>query len=190
MVKKLTILENIEPFLSNPTEKLHLNDLAKTLNINHTTLRLDLNFLAELGILRKESKGRLTLYSLNFDCPLLGDYLVLSEKNKLIKKAEKDLYLKEFLLQLNRELKEDNLVLVFGSAVDSVKSASDIDLVIVGDFGKNKLIKIESHLNKKIHLIAISSLRKISGTLKKEIIKKHLLVQGSEQIIRWFLSQN
>ena len=87
MVKKVTIYQALEPFLNKPLEKLHLADLSREMKEPHPTLRLWLNELEQQGILRKEHKGRLTLYSLNLENQNILDYLVISEKNKLIKKT-------------------------------------------------------------------------------------------------------
>ena len=82
----------------------------------------------------------------------------------------------------------DNPMILFGSAVDSVKEAKDVDILVVGRFNPEKIKLIERKLNLKFHVINVKSLKEINETLKKEIMKKHLIVQGSEELIKWLIS--
>ena len=81
----------------------------------------------------------------------------------------------------------DNPIILFGSAVDSVKEARDVDILVVGRFNLEKVKLIERRLNLKFHVINVK-LKEINETLKKEIMKKHLIVQGSEELIKWLIS--
>ena len=54
----------LEPFLTT-RESLHLLDISRKLKENHATVRKYLNKFEKQGILKKEIKGRLTLYKLN-----------------------------------------------------------------------------------------------------------------------------
>ena len=184
MVNKLTILECLEPFLTKPTETLHLADIARLTNTPHPTLRLWLNNLEKQGILRKTYKGRLTLYELNLDNNII-DYLTIAEKNKLIKICEKHLILKELTNFIQKNTNRN--AIVFGSSADNFNKANDIDLLITGRIDKKKLKEFSKKFNKEIHLINVKNLNKISKSLKQEIIKKHLIIKGSEQILRWML---
>jgi len=40
-------------------------------------------------------------------------------------------------------------------------------------------------LNIKIHLINVNSLSKITATLRNEIIKKHMIINKTDELIRW-----
>ena len=183
MVKLLT--NCIIPFLSRPTENIHQAELSKLTKTQHTTLRLWLNQLVSEGILQKDSKGRLTLYSLNFQNPSTFQYILLAEKSNLINKCENSLLLKELTNYLVQNIDGD--MLIFGSAVESIKDANDIDLIIIGKYNPEKIEIISSKINKEIHIINIMTITEISETLKKEIIKKHLLIKNSEKLLRWML---
>ncbi len=188
MVKKLTICCVLEPFLVKPFEKLHLADISRSINEPHPTMRQWLNTLEKKGVLKKEYQGRLTLYSLNFQNPNIVDYLVISEKNKLIKKCEKWLVLGEIISYANKNLKEGIKVLIFGSAAESFNTADDIDVLIIGKDDNLKGLKnLAKTLNRELHIIQLNSLMKVSKSLKIEIIKKHLLIKGSEDFLRWML---
>lgn len=185
MVKKLTIIKALEPFLVKPKEALHLADISRSLKEPHPTVRQWLNALEKKGMLKKSFKGRLTLYSLNFDSPLLMDYLVIAEKSKLVEKCEHSLVLKEVSSFISLDLSENSKALIFGSAAESFNSAGDIDLLITGNADLKELKKLSEKLGKELHIIPVQSLSKVSSALKTEIIKKHLIIKGSEDIARW-----
>jgi len=186
MVNKLTV-DVLEPFLTKPNEKLHLAQISRETKTPHPTARLWLNELEKEGILRKDFQGRLTLYSLNLDSPLLIDYLTIAEKKKLIRKCKESLILKE----INRELKEalgpKTLGLIFGSAAEKIEDAKDVDLLIIGKQELKIVKQIERKINKQLHIISVYSTNQLTKTFKEEIIKKHLLIQGSEEILKWLI---
>ncbi len=189
MVNKLTILYVLEPFLTKPHEQLHLADIARTLNRPHPTVRQHLGFLEKEGILKKSRKGKLSLYSLNFGSSHILHYLAIAEKNSLIEKCKKELLLGELLSYMHASLAEHNKALIFGSAAQLQKKANDIDVLITGKFDKENIEKFSDRFNIKVHLINVKELRDVTQTLKQEILKKHLLIQGSEEILRWLLWQ-
>lgn len=186
MAKKLAY-QVLEPFLTQPYEKLHVAGIAQQLREPRQTVSLWLSQLEKTGVLTKQFQGKLTQYSLNRKHPLIIDYLVIAEKQKLVRKCEKELVLRELVSFIHMMSKENTKVCFFGSATQSLERAHDIDLLVVGTIDTEALKNISQRLNKEIHLIRVAQLTKITETLKKEIIKKHLIVQGSEQIIRWLL---
>jgi DNA-binding transcriptional ArsR family regulator len=186
MVKKVTV-SALEPFLVKPWEKMHLADISRSINEPHPTVRLWLKELEKKGITRKEHKGRLTLHCLNLESPLIVDYLVMAEKYKLIKKCEKWPVLGELVSFTHHNLNQGSKILIFGSAAMSFDSANDIDIFLVGKDNPNVLKKSAQKLGKEAHIIKVKSLNKVSKALKAEIIKKHLLVHGSEDFMRWIL---
>lgn len=189
MVKKITILDALEPFLVNPNEKLHLASISRELKEPHPTVRLWLNKLEKLGILKKGYQGRLTLYYLNLENPIIIDYIVMAEKGSLVRKCEKWPVLGELVSFMHRNLSESSRALVFGSAVDSFAAANDIDILIVGKDNSKKIGSFGKKLGKETHIINVKNLNKVSKALRLEIIKKHLLIKGSEDFVRWMLWQ-
>jgi DNA-binding transcriptional ArsR family regulator len=187
MVIKLTILEALEPFLSKPFEKLHLAEISRMLKEPHPTVRQWLNLLEKKGILKKQFQGRLTLYSLQLENQNIVDYLAIAEKNKLVRNCEKFLVLKELVYYINSNLKEEVKALIFGSAAEAFNKAEDIDLLIIGKMENNKFRAFSDRFNKELHTINLSSITKVSKSLKEEIIKKHLLLNGTEDFIRWMI---
>lgn len=186
MVQKQTKWFFLEPFLTT-RDSIHLNEISRRLKKPHTIVRRYLLEFEKEGILKKDIRGRQTLYSLNNNFPLFIDILTIAEKEKLISWSRESFLLGELISELHVEI--DLPCLIFGSfALRENSKAKDIDLLIVGKITKkiedgNK--KIEEKLNKKIHLIGVCSFEEISLTLKKEILSKHLIINNPESILKW-----
>ncbi len=188
MVNKLTIWSFLEPLLYSQ-EFLHLAEISRELKSPHATVRKHLNEFEKQGIVIKKTKGRLTLYNVNYDNPLLFDYLTLSEKERLIRKCQESLVLKEIVNFLH-EL-ENKEILLFGSIAENSKKPNDIDILVIGkikDSVKEEIKAFEKRFNLKFHIIDLDSLEQVNKSLKEEIIKKHLIIQGAESIIKWMLA--
>ncbi len=183
MVNNITIISPLEPLMYNQ-DWIHLSEISRMLKIPHPTLRQHLNIFEKKGIVIKQIKGRLTNYKINYDNPLVIDYLVMIEKNKLINKCNKELLLKEvtsFLHGIN------NSLLIFGSSVNNIKNANDIDILIIGTPDKQLFDDFQNKYGIKFHIISLKSLSEVKLALKKEIIQKHLIINNSEEIIKWML---
>jgi DNA-binding transcriptional ArsR family regulator len=176
-------------FLTKPNEKLHLADISRTIKAPHPTVRQWLNKLEKAGVLKKEHKGRLTLYSLKLESPNIIDYLTIAEKNNAIKKYEESLILKELSSELQKNLPENTKAIIFGSAAENPAKAEDIDLLITGGADDKAIKALGKKLNKEIHLINVKSLRQLTKALKDEIIKKHIIIKGTEDVLRWMIWQ-
>ena len=187
MVTKMTAWLCLAPFLKTG-EPLHLADISRKLKKNHTSVRKHLNLIEKQGVLIKQIKGRLTLYSLNASNPLIIDYLVLAEKENLIKKCRESLLLNEVVSFLHQNLNENNKALIFGSSAEDIKKANDIDIIITEKINfEGKIKDFEKRFNIEIHLINVKSLSAVSESLKKEVFEKHLIIQGSEEVIKWLI---
>ncbi len=183
MVNNITTLSVLEPLLFKQ-EWIHLAEISREIKMPHPTARIYLNEYEKEGVVVKQSKGKMTLYKLNYSNPLITDYISLVEKIRLINKCAKEVLLKEivsFLHDLN------NSAIIFGSASINLKNANDIDLIIIGDFDKHSFKEFEKKHGMKFHLINLKKLEEISLSLKEEIKKKHLIIQDSEKIIKWML---
>lgn len=187
MVEKDTKWLYLEPFITTK-DYIHLADASKQLKKPHPTVRQYLNFFEKNGILLKTIKGRMTLYRIDYSNPLIIDYLTLIEKERLIKRCTTDLIFNEIISFLRDNLKEKNKSLIFGSSAIYSKKFNDIDLIVIGQINfENTLKDLEKKLNIKIHMVNVESLGLINESLKQEIKKKHLIVQGSEEIIKWLI---
>ena len=181
MVKKVSIWLTLEPLLYS--KPIHLAEISKRLRMNHVTVMKRLEIFEKLGIIKREKIGKQVFYSVKNN-PLLIDYLTIIEKEKLIEKCKKDLVIKEIVEYFH---KFNNIIIIFGSSVLSTKNANDVDILIIGKF-KGETKEIQKKLNLKFHIINVSSMRNINDALKKEIIKKHIIIQGSEEVIKWMIN--
>jgi hypothetical protein len=185
MVNLLTNVQAMLPFLERLHEPMHLEEISRQLGSPHATVRLWLNRLVEKGVLRRSNRGRLTEYSLNRDSPIILHYLVVAEKLRLINACERDLVLKEFVHRMEAE---PGILLIFGSAAVNSGDANDYDILMIGKHDTHGMTEQAKRLDKEAHIISVARLDKISKTLKHEIMKKHLIVNGSEEVLIWLLS--
>lgn len=180
MVNKMTKWFYLEPFLFEK-EALHLLDISRRLNENHTTVRKYLNNFTKEGVLKKFNKGRLTLYKLNLDFSLILDYLVIAEKEYLIYKCNQNKILKELVSDIQKVATKP--VIIFGSSTKNFSNAKDIDIICLED-----LRFLENKFNKEFDIIKVKSLNDINSALKQEVIKNHVIVYGIEEATKWIIS--
>ena len=99
---------------------------------------------------------------------MLLDYLTIIKKGRLLARCKNEIVLKEIIDHIH---KFNNPVLIFGSAVNSVKNARDVDILIIEKFNKKDMQILEKKLNIKFHLINVKNLKEINEALKQEIKK-------------------
>ena len=182
MVNKITKTKYsyLEPFLTS-REQLHLLDISRRMGENHATVRKYLNDFEKLGLLKKTNKGRLTMYEVNFDFSLWVDFIAAAEKDKLIRKCIANLLFREFVSELHKLTSK--VLIIFGSASNNFKDAGDVDIISLDK--KLSVQEIGKKFDLDIHLHYVSSLKEISKTMKREILKKHLIINGSEEVVKW-----
>ena len=171
----------LQPFLFT-RESLHLLDISRKLNENHATVRKYLNEFVREGFLKISQKGRLTLYMVNFDFPLVIDYLVIAEKEFLLFKCSQSKIFRETVSDLQKIVSKP--LIVFGSSVNNFSKAEDMDVLHVDiiDFKQ-----IEKKYNKEIHSLKFNSLNEVKDSLKEEIVKKHIILNGVEEVVKWLI---
>ena len=186
MVKKITKPKIILQFISNYDKKYYLREFADLLKKPHQTINPYIAELVKEGILIKNQRKNIVEYCLNFENKQVYDYLVIAEKERLIERLNEDTLLK-ILFERFSSFFVNNTFLIFGSSVEKFKKLSDIDLLVIGNSDINKTIEeIEEVYNKKIHKIQVNGLNKLNDALIKEIYKKHLILNNTEQIVRFF----
>lgn len=187
MVINITILSVLEPLLYF-REAVHLAEISRRLKSPHVTVRKHLNNLEREGIVTKSTKGRLTLYKLNYSNPIILDYLAVVEKNRLIRACQKEIFLKETVSFIHENFR-DNLVVIFGSFAEDAKKVNDIDVLITGVniALKDSMKLFEKKFGMKFHIVNVKNLEDINQALKEEIMKKHLIISDSERAIEWML---
>ncbi|MBU4308688.1 MAG: nucleotidyltransferase domain-containing protein [Nanoarchaeota archaeon] len=186
MVKKVTAPKIVEQFINNYNKKYYLREFADLLKKPHQTIKPYVEQLVKENILIKNQRKNLVEYELNFKNKQIYNYLVISEKEKLTERLNKNPLLKILFEKLSSFFMQNTFVL-FGSFAENNEKKLDIDLLIIGKTNLNKAIsEIEEIYNKKIHKIQIDNLNKLDMVLVKEIYKKHLIFNNTEQIIRFF----
>jgi len=186
MVRKVTKMLIVEQYIGNYDKKFYLRELALLLRKPHQTIKPYVEVLVKDGILIKNKRKNLVEYSLNFKDKKIYDYLVIAEKEKLMKKLRESIYLRVLFEKLSPFFKNETFI-VFGSSVEKILKGSDIDLLIVGKQNISDVLEdFEKVYNKKIHMIRVTNMEKLTLPLIKEIYKKHLIFNNTEQIIRFF----
>lgn len=181
MVEKITKWYFLTPFLFTK-ESLHLLDISRQLNKNHTVVRQYLNQFTKEGFLKISYKGRLTLYQINENFPLKIDYLTMVEKEFLIQKSN-NLILKELIFDLHNLTSKP--LIIFGSTVTNFSKAKDIDILTLDSLNFRK---IQEKYNKQLHQIKVKQLFDVKDALKNEVLKQHIIVTGTEECIKWLQS--
>lgn len=186
MVNKITKYKIISMYLNDYNRKYYLREMADLLKKPHQSIKPYMELLVKEQILVKNERKNITEYSLNFKDKKIIDYLTIAEKEVLNEKLEQDAYLKILFEKLSGHFTE-NVFIIFGSAVAKLSKGSDIDLLIIGKAGiSNQIEDFEKVYNKKIHKIQMINIKSLSLTLAKEIYKKHIIFNNTEQIIRYF----
>jgi len=181
MVQNNTINNvDLEIILNLIKNKNHLRKLSKELNIPHPTILRRIRILIKNNIIDYEVQGRNKLYYIKKDIEISKNYVFLAERYKLIKLLKKE---KKFNIIIEDILnKTKQLVIIFGSYANfSYKKNSDIDIYINT---KNKEVKKE--IEEKFPGISVKiGVFDKKDLLIKEIIKKHIIIQGVEDFYRY-----
>ncbi|MBU4502495.1 MAG: nucleotidyltransferase domain-containing protein [Nanoarchaeota archaeon] len=186
MVRKFTLINVIRVYLNDYGKRFYLRELADLLNKPHQTIKPYVEELVKEGVLVKSERRNIVEYNLNFKDKRVYDYLVTAEKEALLERLRKDTYLKILFEKLSVFF-EKNTFVIFGSAGDRLQKGSDIDLLVIGTKNVTKALEdYEDIYNKKIHKIEVRDKNKLTMTLVKEIYKKHLILNNTEEIIRFF----
>jgi DNA-binding transcriptional ArsR family regulator len=179
MVQKYTYLE---PYLEDPSKQINLQEFEGVFNTPHQTVRRHLQAFVEEKILTEQKQGKFVFYKLNLDNPLLLSYLSICEKERTIN------FLKNPLFKRLHELLSPHFAkasfLMFGSAVLQ-KSYKDIDLLVMPEYKtvKKSIADFESTYVKKLHIVMTNETH-LSKALKKEITKKHIILNNHDYFVR------
>ena len=190
MVKKITKVKIIAQYASDYSKKYYLRELGSLLKKPHQTIKPYVEELVKEGSLTKNKRKNIVEYSLNFKSKQIFDYIVIAEKERLIEKLKEEPVLKVLYEKLSLHFSDSTFV-IFGSSVNKIERGSDIDLLIVGKTNISKIInEFQEIYNKKVHKVQIKDLEKLTPALTKEIYKKHLIFNNTEQIVRFFGEQH
>lgn len=136
-------------FFINPRAEMYLNEMARKFKVDRGNLTRKLAELEKEGVLRKDKKGNLSLYTVNRRYPFLPEF-----KKIFIKSFGLEHELKEKL----KNIKGIKAAIIFGSYVKNRLSAeSDIDLLLVGSHkfmeAQEEIVKLQSRIDREINVI-------------------------------------
>ncbi|OPL19872.1 MAG: hypothetical protein AVO35_02550 [Candidatus Aegiribacteria sp. MLS_C] len=139
--KKILVL-----FFTHPDTEYHLREVVRSIRGGRGAVARELNALAEVGILVREEKANLVIYSANHDCP------VYDEIHRLIVKTAG---VADVLLAALSDLEDVSYAFIFGStAKGDLDGLSDIDVFVIGDIDFTEvsrvLLSAEKTLNREI----------------------------------------
>lgn len=136
-------------FFINPRAEMYLNEMARKFKVDRGNLARKLAELETEGILLKNKKGNLSLYTINRQYPFLPE---------LRKIFIKSFGLEPELKKALKRVKGLKTAIIFGSyARDKLSAESDIDLLLVGSHkfldAQNEIIKLQSKIDREINII-------------------------------------
>ena len=136
-----------------PQDSFYVNELARRFKLDSGNLTRKLHELESAGLLKSENRGREKYYSLDPAYPLLQEY-----RHIVMKTVGVEASLKQLLVTLPGVQK----AFIFGSyAEDRMDSASDIDLLVVGEHNtldlQRKIAKLQRLLSREINMISLSN---------------------------------
>lgn len=137
-------------FISNPGMEYHLHEIGRILGKKPGVFQKALNALEKQGVLRSRMRGNQRLVSLNKQYPLLGEVTKIIQKTVGVEALLKE------VVSRDRGIQD---AFIFGSyAKDKMRSASDIDLILV--------------LEKEVEDIFLKAIEKIEKQIQREINPK------------------
>lgn len=164
----------LEYFFINPRAEMYLNEMARKFEVDRGNLARKLAELEREGVLLKNKKGNLSLYTVNRDYPFLPELRKIFMKsfgleNELRKKLE--------------NIKGIKIAIIFGSyAKDKLSAESDIDLLLVGSHkfldAQSEILKLQSRIDREINIIDMTEdefRRKKNGDFLKDALSGKII---------------
>jgi DNA-binding transcriptional ArsR family regulator len=119
--------------LLQPDRAWYLSDLARHLHVRPSSLQRELAALTAAGILKNRREGRMVYFQADPECPIFPDL-----RGLLLKTAGLVDVLRAALASLAPLI---NTAFVYGSVAQaSERSASDIDLMVIGDISLSAVV--------------------------------------------------
>ncbi len=172
MDKKVSYLdfEILSLYRDDYNKRLLLTEIAKTLGVNHRTVKLHLGTLEKYKVLNVEKRGKLV-----YAFPSLKEdfikFMVMTEIYIFLKDR------RQIIKELAKKCKDNKFCIVFGSYASYTESdVSDIDVVV------DKTIDTDD-LFIEVQQFEYNSLKKIPERLFKEIQKNHIILKGYEEFV-------
>ena len=159
----------------HPGQTFYVNELARQLNVDSGNLTRKLNELEHQGVLQSELRGNLKYFGLNLQFPLLKEYRRI---------VQKTVGLEAMLRGVLEKVAGVKQAYVYGSyAANRMDSASDIDVLVVGDHEsialQKEIVKIQKRIGREINCTGMPekefTRRRARDPLLKSIFSKPIL---------------
>lgn len=132
----------LEEFLLNANTEYHIREISRITKISPIHVQKELRNLESIGLLSSRKKGNMILYKLQTKSPIADDLKRIFLKTESIGK--------EILKGIGSKGKI-RYALVYGSFAKGTEStASDIDLLVVGNIEEDEILKSISKAEKRI----------------------------------------
>src|SRR3990167_6895332 len=140
-------------FFINPQAEMYLNEMARKFKLDRGNLVRKLAEWEKEGVLLKNKKGNLSLYTVNRDYPFW------LELKKIFKKS---FGLESALKEKLKSIKGLKTAIIFGSyAKDKLSGESDIDLLLVGAHNflsaQRAIVKLQEQFDREINIIDMTA---------------------------------
>jgi hypothetical protein len=151
LITSKTRVKLILKFFLNPETRAYLRGLSEEFGESTNGIRVELNRLADAGLLKTSENGRTILYGANKDHPLFP------ELHSLVKKY---LGIDQLIDNILAQLGSIELAFVTGDYARGIDSGI-IDIVIVGSIDHNYLQsliqKVEKIINRKFRSLVLTN---------------------------------
>lgn len=140
----------LETFLLNKDREFHTRDLARRTGVSPPYVMKELRNLKGLGLLSERREGNMAFYKVNKSSSIAEDLKRLFLKTESVGAELTDVFKKD------RE--KIKYALIYGSFAKGTEvTSSDIDLLIVGDIGEDRvldsILKAQSRTSREINYI-------------------------------------
>lgn len=156
--------------LTRPDRAWYLSDLAKHLGRVPSSLQRELAALVRAGILLRRQDGNRVYFQADPDCPVLPEL-----RGLMIKTAGLADVIRDVLLPFGDGIR---LALIYGSMARSdERSASDVDLLVVGEIGLSDLAPALKAAEKRLQRPVNPSVYSMAEFARKVKSGHHLLTR-------------
>lgn len=174
LITSKTRIRLLLKFFLNPSHGAYLRELAQEFNESTNSVRVELNRMAESGLLESTEEGRTKVYRANRGHPLFP------EISRIVAKT---VGLDSLIEQIVERLGNVKIAFVTGDYAKGIDSGL-IDLVLVGAIDETYLAglskKVESLIGKKIRALPLTpeEFQKLEGRFREE---PHFVVWDGER---------
>ena len=167
----------MEFFLTHPSLEIHLNELARKLEISPASVKTHCDELSKEKIIFEKQIGNLRLFWLNRE-----DFAVRS-----MMRAYHILLLKKLGIE---DIAQDCISLaIYGSmASGNMDERSDLDILVIGDekdSDRDGVLKLEERLGREVQLTVLpyfkwEKMKREGDKFTQSVLRNHVLVKGAE----------